>query len=59
MMRVFYSLKGVPDSFGPSVAVIGNFDGVHRGHAQVLDAVIAEARQKRLYCDCDYFRSAS
>ena len=43
--RGFYSLAEVPAGFGPSAAVIGNFDGVHRGHAQVLAAVTAEARR--------------
>jgi len=45
-MRVFHSLDEVPPGFGPSVAVIGNFDGVHRGHQQVLAAVAEEARTK-------------
>jgi riboflavin kinase/FMN adenylyltransferase len=44
MMRIFRSLDEVPAGFGPSVAVIGNFDGVHRGHSQVLGTVAAEAR---------------
>jgi riboflavin kinase/FMN adenylyltransferase len=48
MPQVFQSLAEVPAGFGPSVAVIGNFDGVHRGHAQVLGAVTAEARSKGL-----------
>lgn len=43
-MQVFCSLDEVPAGFGPTAAVIGNFDGVHRGHAQVLAAVIADAR---------------
>jgi riboflavin kinase/FMN adenylyltransferase len=43
-MQVFCSLDDVPAGFGPSAAVIGNFDGVHRGHAQVIGAVIADAR---------------
>ena len=42
--QVFRSLAEIPEGFGPSAAVIGNFDGVHRGHAQVLAAVAAEAR---------------
>ena len=30
--------------FGPSVAAIGNFDGVHLGHREILSAVVEEAR---------------
>jgi riboflavin kinase/FMN adenylyltransferase len=44
--QIFRSLAEVPAGFGPSIAVIGNFDGVHRGHQQVLGAVTAEAREK-------------
>jgi riboflavin kinase / FMN adenylyltransferase len=44
--QVFHSLSEVPTGFGPSVAVIGNFDGVHRGHQQVLAAVASEARER-------------
>jgi len=40
----FYSLREIPADFGPSVAAIGNFDGVHRGHQQILSAVVNEAR---------------
>jgi riboflavin kinase / FMN adenylyltransferase len=43
-MQVFRALEEIPAGFGPSVAVIGNFDGVHRGHSQVLSTVAAEAR---------------
>ncbi len=42
--QVFRSLAEVPAGFGPSVAVIGNFDGVHLGHRQVIGAVCEEAR---------------
>jgi riboflavin kinase / FMN adenylyltransferase len=41
---VFRSLAEVPPDFGPSVAAIGNFDGVHLGHQEILAGVVAEAR---------------
>ncbi len=44
--QVFHSVHDIPAAFGPSVAVIGNFDGVHRGHRQILDTVVAEARNR-------------
>ena len=41
---VFRSLAEIPAGFGPTVAAIGNFDGVHLGHREILSAVVAEAR---------------
>jgi len=46
VVPVFRSLAEVPAGFGPSVAAIGNFDGVHLGHREILSAVVAEARQR-------------
>jgi len=40
----FQSIGEIPSGFGPSVAAIGNFDGVHCGHREILSAVVAEAR---------------
>ena len=43
-IRVFRSAAEVPADFGPSVAAIGNFDGVHLGHRSILEAAKREAR---------------
>ncbi len=41
---LFRSIAEIPPGFGPSVAAIGNFDGVHLGHQEILSAVVREAR---------------
>ena len=41
---VFRSLAEIPAGFGPAMAAIGNFDGVHLGHREILAAVVDEAR---------------
>jgi riboflavin kinase/FMN adenylyltransferase len=43
-MQIFRQLAEVPPNFGPSIATIGNFDGVHRGHQWVISEVVAQAR---------------
>jgi len=45
-IAVFRSLDELPVAFGPSVVAIGNFDGVHCGHREILAAVVAEARER-------------
>lgn len=41
---VYRAIEDIPAGFGPSIAAIGNFDGVHRGHQEILGSVVAEAR---------------
>lgn len=45
MIPVYRTVADIPTGFGPSVASIGNFDGVHLGHQEILSAVVREARQ--------------
>ena len=35
-MKVYWNLEDVPANFGPSSVAVGNFDGVHTGHQQIL-----------------------
>ncbi len=42
-MQIWNSLAEVPQDFGPSVVTLGNFDGLHRGHQEVLAQVRDEA----------------
>ena len=39
-------LSDVPAGFGPSVVTLGNFDGVHRGHQQVMSQLVSSARER-------------
>jgi riboflavin kinase/FMN adenylyltransferase len=43
---VYRSLAEIPADFGPTVAAIGNFDGVHLGHREILSGAIQEARER-------------
>ena len=47
MISVYQSVAEIPVGFGPSVAAIGNFDGVHLGHREILSSVVQEARLLR------------
>jgi len=44
-MRIYRSLAEVPKDFGPCALTIGNFDGVHFGHRQILRRVKEVADQ--------------
>ena len=47
-MQTFHSLSDIPPDFGPTIATIGNFDGVHRGHRWVIDRIHQSARRQGL-----------
>jgi riboflavin kinase / FMN adenylyltransferase len=44
-MQVFHRLEEIAAEFGPTIVSVGNFDGVHRAHVQVLSTVVARARK--------------
>jgi riboflavin kinase/FMN adenylyltransferase len=48
VIPVYRSIQEIPAGFGPSVVMIGNFDGVHLGHQRILHAVGDEARELRM-----------
>jgi len=45
-MQVFHKLADIPAGFGPTVVSVGNFDGVHRAHAHVLQEIVTRARDQ-------------
>jgi riboflavin kinase / FMN adenylyltransferase len=43
-MRTFHSLNDVALDFGRTLVSVGNFDGVHRAHCHVIDAIVQRAK---------------
>ncbi|WP_369047041.1 bifunctional riboflavin kinase/FAD synthetase [Sinomonas sp. P10A9] len=44
MVLIWHGVDEIPTDFGPTAVTIGNFDGVHRGHQQVLATLKSTAR---------------
>lgn len=46
-MDVFHKIGDIPPDFGATIISIGNFDGVHRAHAHVLEQIVTRAREQK------------
>jgi riboflavin kinase / FMN adenylyltransferase len=44
-MKIFYHIEDVPTGYGPTVVSVGNFDGVHRAHRNVLAQLVRRAKE--------------
>jgi riboflavin kinase/FMN adenylyltransferase len=42
-MQIFRHLDEVPAAFGPTIVSVGNFDGVHRAHQEVVRSMAERA----------------
>lgn len=47
-MQIFRGLKNIPDDIANCAVTIGNFDGVHLGHHQIINNVIKKAQESGL-----------
>jgi riboflavin kinase / FMN adenylyltransferase len=43
-MLIFHKLDDVPRDFGPALVSVGNFDGVHRAHRNVIGEIVQRAK---------------
>ncbi|MCW2635429.1 MAG: ribF [Blastococcus sp.] len=49
-MRRWRGLEATPGDLGRTVVTVGMYDGVHRGHQQLIGAAVARARAMRRPC---------
>ncbi len=47
-MKVFFSLDADLQAIGPKAVAIGNFDGLHLGHQEILRALVEQAQAANL-----------
>ena len=47
-MQIFRGLHNIPKDTLPCSLTIGNFDGIHKGHRQIIENVVNRAKEKGL-----------
>ncbi|PHQ78198.1 MAG: bifunctional riboflavin kinase/FMN adenylyltransferase [Coxiella sp. (in: Bacteria)] len=47
-MKYIRDIKQIPDNMPPCALTIGSFDGVHRGHQEIITTLLQEAKQRGL-----------
>jgi len=55
-MHVIESLRRVDRFFGKAGLTIGNFDGFHRGHREIVDRLVRESKKRGCYSALITFR---
>jgi riboflavin kinase/FMN adenylyltransferase len=45
-MQIFHTLEEIPADFGPTVVSVGNFDGMHHAHRNMLAAISRHAKNR-------------
>jgi riboflavin kinase / FMN adenylyltransferase len=44
-VQVFESLEEIPRNYGPTVVSVGNYDGIHRAHCKLIQAICSRAKE--------------
>ncbi len=58
-MKICFDFKEISNFDKPIAIAIGNFDGVHIGHQQLIRTCVEESHEKRMVILCNDFPASS